>query len=127
MERLSDILNQVPEQTSEESSQVSLPPIEGKIRYEDVSFRFAEVGPYQVDKVNLEVQAGEFLGIVGQSGSGKNADEALPRLYRVDKGRIFIDGYDIQKVELSSLRRQIGMVPQDSLLFEGTIAENISL
>ena len=51
----------------------------------------------------------------------------LPRLYRVDKGRIFIDGYDIQKVELSSLRRQIGMVPQDSLLFEGTIAENIAL
>ena len=51
----------------------------------------------------------------------------LPRLYRIEKGRIFIDGYDIQKVELSSLRRQIGMVPQDSLLFEGTIAENISL
>ena len=128
MERISDILNQVPEQKSEESSQVSLPPIEGKIRYEDVSFRFAEVGPYQVDKVNLEVQPGEFLGIVGQIGSGKSTlMKLLPRLYRVDKGRIFIDGYDIQKVELSSLRRQIGMVPQDSLLFEGTIAENIAL
>ena len=126
--KIEDILNQVPEQISEESSQVSLPPIEGRIKYEDVSFRFGDVGPYQVDKVNLEVQPGEFLGIVGQSGSGKSTlMKLLPRLYRVDKGRIFIDGYDIQKVELSSLRRQIGMVPQDSLLFEGTIAENIAL
>ena len=128
MERLGDILNQVPEQTVEETSQVSLPPIEGRIEYEDVSFRFGESGPYQINNVSLTVNSGEFIGIVGQSGSGKSTlMKLLPRLYRIEKGRIFIDGYDIQKVELSSLRRQIGMVPQDSLLFEGTIAENISL
>ena len=128
MERLGDILNQVPEQTSDESLQVSLPSIEGKIKYEEVSFRFGDSGPNQVDNVSLEVGAGEFIGIVGQSGSGKSTlMKLLPRLYRLEKGRIFIDGYDIDKVELSSLRRQIGMVPQDSLLFEGTIAENISL
>ena len=51
----------------------------------------------------------------------------LPRLYRIDEGNIYIDNYDISKVELNSLRKQIGMVPQDSLLFEGTIAENIAL
>ena len=128
MERLGDILNQVPEQTVEETSQVALPPIQGNIQYEDVSFRFGESGPYQINNVNLRVNSGEFIGIVGQSGSGKSTlMKLLPRLYRIDKGRIFIDGYDIQKVELSSLRRQIGMVPQDSLLFEGTVAENISL
>ncbi|MDC3185815.1 peptidase domain-containing ABC transporter, partial [bacterium] len=128
MERLGDILNQVPEQTVEETSQVALPPIQGNIQYEDVSFRFGESGPYQINNVNLRVNSGEFIGIVGQSGSGKSTlMKLLPRLYRINKGRIFIDGYDIQKVELSSLRRQIGMVPQDSLLFEGTVAENISL
>ncbi len=128
MERLGDILNQVGEQTIEETAQVALPPIEGNIEYEDVSFRFGESGPNQIDNVSLDIKAGEFVGIVGQSGSGKSTlMKLLPRLYRIEKGRIFIDGYDIQKVELSSLRRQIGMVPQDSLLFEGTIAENIAL
>ena len=128
MERLGDILNQVAEQTIEETAQVALPPVEGNIQYEDVSFRFGDSGPYQIEKVNLKVDAGQFIGIVGQSGSGKSTlMKLLPRLYRIEKGRIFIDGYDIQKVELSSLRRQIGMVPQDSLLFEGTIAENIAL
>ena len=128
MERLGDILNQTSEQTAEESLQVSLPSIKGEIRYEDVSFRFNTVGPFQVDNVDLTIEAGQFVGIVGQSGSGKSTlMKLLPRLYNIEKGRIFIDGYDINKVELSSLRKQIGMVPQDSLLFEGTVAENISL
>jgi ABC-type multidrug transport system fused ATPase/permease subunit len=65
---------------------------------------------------------------VGQSGSGKSTlMKLLPRLYEVESGRILIDQYDISKVELYSLRRQIGIVPQDSLLFEGTLQENISL
>ena len=128
MERLGDILNQTSEQTSEESLQVAMPPVAGEIYYENVSFRFGESGPYQVDSLDLRIERGTFVGIVGQSGSGKSTMmKLLPRLYKLNKGRIFIDGYDIQKVELSSLRRQIGMVPQDSLLFEGTIAENIAL
>ena len=128
MERLGDILNQTSEQTSEEALQVAMPSIEGNIHYEDVSFRFTDSGPYQVDCVDLKIDKGTFVGIVGQSGSGKSTMmKLLPRLYKLNKGRIFIDGYDIQKVELSSLRRQIGMVPQESLLFEGTIAENIAL
>jgi ATP-binding cassette subfamily B protein len=69
-----------------------------------------------------------FVGIVGQSGSGKSTMmKLLPRLYPLDSGRILIDGYDISKVELYSLRRQIGIVPQDTLLFEGTVQENIAL
>jgi len=129
MERLSDIIDQNPElSTSEAISQIHLPPICGSVRYENVSFRFANKGSYQVDTVNFSIEAGSFVGIVGQSGSGKSTMmKLLPRLYDSAKGRIYIDEYDISKVDLSSLRRQIGICPQDSLLFEGTIAENIAL
>ena len=100
----------------------------GKVIFENVSFRFGKSGPYQLDSANLEVEAGNFVGIVGQSGSGKSTMmKLLPRLYDPAKGRILIDDYDITKVDLSSVRRQIGIVPQDSLLFEGTVAENIAL
>lgn len=128
MERLSDIINQNAEQSEEESKQIALPPILGDIEYSNVSFRFASDGPYQVNDVNLKIDAGSFIGIAGQSGSGKSTlMKLLPRLYNINKGSIKIDGYDISKVELGSLRRQIGIVPQDSLLFEGTIADNIAL
>ena len=129
MERLSDILDQNPELSREEDiDQISMPLIKGDLRFEDVKFRFGKVGPYQVDRVNLNISSGQFVGIVGQSGSGKSTlTKLIPRLYEPESGRIFLDDYDICKVDLSSLRRQIGIVPQDSLLFEGTIAENIAL
>ncbi|MCB4411498.1 peptidase domain-containing ABC transporter [Synechococcus sp. MU1611] len=129
MERLGDILNQAPELSNgEAATQISLPVMEGAIRFENVNFRFTNNGPYQVDGVSLNIPSGSFVGIVGQSGSGKSTlMKLLPRLYNVESGRIFVDDYDISKVDLSSLRRQVGIVPQDSLLFEGTIAENISL
>ena len=129
MERLGDIIDQNPELSSDESlRQISMPPISGAIRFENVRFRFGTKGPFQVDDVSLSISPGQFVGIVGQSGSGKSTlTKLIPKLYDPDQGRIFIDDYDISKVDLSSLRRQIGIVPQDSLLFEGTIAENISL
>ena len=83
-------------------------------------FRFGSKGPYQVNNVSLRIDEGSFVGIVGQSGSGKSTlTKLLPRLYAPDVGRIFIDDYDIGKVDLSSLRRQIGIVPQDSLCLRG--------
>ena len=129
VERLSDIVDQSPEFASEtDENQISLPLVQGNIVFEDVSFRFGNRGPYQVNNVNVAINAGNFVGIVGQSGSGKSTlMKLLPRLYSPESGRILIDNYDIAKVNLSSLRRQIGIVPQDSLLFEGTIADNISL
>ena len=131
MERLSDILDNNPEfvaNQDEQFGQIALPPVKGSIRFEDVCFRFGKEGPLQVNSVNVEIQAGSFIGIVGQSGSGKSTlMKLLPRLYNVHSGRIFIDDYDVAKVDLSSLRRQIGIVPQDSLLFEGTVSENIAL
>ena len=128
LERLSDILDTPQEADEIDRQNIPMPLIQGKVRYENVSFRFAQSGPLQLNNVNLEFPAGTFTGIVGLSGSGKSTlMKVLPRLYELNSGRIIIDDYDISKVELYSLRRQIGIVPQDSLLFDGTVQENIAL
>jgi HlyB family type I secretion system ABC transporter len=128
MERLADIVDQVPESGDKEAEQISLPPIQGQVKFDQLKFRFGKSGPYQIDDVNLEIPSGSFVGIVGQSGSGKSTlMKLLPRLYTPEQGRILVDGYDIAKVSLSSVRQQIGIVPQDCLLFEGTIRENITM
>ena len=78
--------------------------------------------------VNLEVPTGSFVGMVGGSGSGKSTLlKMLPRFYKPNTGKVLIDGLDVNKVELYSLRRQIGVVPQDSLLFDGSVRENLLL
>jgi HlyB family type I secretion system ABC transporter len=128
IERLSDIVDATPEADEVDRYNIPMPPIEGAVKYEDLSFRFGTSGPLQLNNVNLEFPAGMFVAVVGQSGSGKSTlMKLLPRLYDVESGRIMIDGYDISKVELYSLRQQIGIVPQDTLLFEGTVQENIAL
>ncbi|MEL6158866.1 MAG: peptidase domain-containing ABC transporter [Cyanobacteria bacterium J06554_11] len=128
LERLSDIIDNPQEQAEEDRAQIPMPEIKGNVCYENLSFRFAPSGPLQLVNVNLEFHAGEFIGIVGQSGSGKSTlMKLLPRLYNAESGRILIDNYDIRKVELYSLRQQVGIVPQDSLLFEGSIQDNIAL
>ena len=129
MERLSDIIDQNPElNKSDEIGQIALPSVKGNVRFEAIDFRFGSSGPYQLNDVSVDIPAGSFVGIVGQSGSGKSTlMKLLPRLYEPARGRIFIDDYDIGKINLSSLRRQVGIVPQESLLFEGTVAENIAL
>ena len=111
-----------PEESDEvDKSKVMLPPLQGEVRFENLSFCFRPGQPQVLKEVNLEVPTGTFVGIVGQSGSGKSTlMKLLPRLYDPGEGRILIDGYDIGKVELYSLRRQIGIVPQDPLLFSGT-------
>jgi ATP-binding cassette, subfamily B, bacterial HlyB/CyaB len=76
----------------------------------------------------LDIPAGMFIGVVGQSGAGKSTlTKLIPRLYEPEGGRILVDGYDIHKVELNSLRQQIGMVLQDTLLFDTTVQANIAL
>ncbi|MBT9312644.1 peptidase domain-containing ABC transporter [Leptothoe kymatousa] len=128
LERLSDIIDHPQEQEEEQRSQIPMPDIKGHVRYENLSFRFGASGPLQLSNINAEFQPGQFIGLVGLSGSGKSTMmKLLPRLYEPNSGRILIDNYDINKVELYSLRRQVGIVPQDSLLFEGSIQENISL
>ncbi|MCG9890913.1 MAG: type I secretion system permease/ATPase [Thermosynechococcaceae cyanobacterium MS004] len=127
LERLSDILDTPPEVTEEDRQNIPMPLIQGSIRYEAVSFSYTN-GPLQLDQVSLDIEPGEFIGLVGLSGSGKSTvTKLLMRLYPPQQGRILVDDYDIAKVELYSLRRQIGMVLQDSLLFNGTVQENITL
>ncbi len=128
LERLSDIVDTPQESNEADRVNIPMPAISGAITYENVSFRFGQEGPLQLSQVNLEIPAGEFVAIVGQSGSGKSTlTKLLPRLYPPLSGRILVDQYDIAKVELYSLRRQIGIVPQDSLLFEGSVQDNIAL
>ena len=127
-ERLADVIDTPEESDEVDKSKVMLPPLQGAVAFENLSFRFRPGQPEVLKDVNLEIPSGTFVGIVGQSGSGKSTlMKLLPRLYEPGEGRILIDGYDIAKVELYSLRRQIGIVPQDPLLFSGTVSENIAL
>ena len=128
LERLSDIIDTPQESTDLDKRNIPIPTICGDVVYDDVSFRFGKAGPLQLSKVNLEVSSGQFVAIVGESGSGKSTlTKLLTRLYEPLSGQIYIDNLDISKVELYSLSRQIGIVAQDSLLFEGSIQENITL
>ncbi|MGL5941933.1 MAG: peptidase domain-containing ABC transporter [Waterburya sp.] len=128
IERLGDILNHTEESPPEQQHNLPMPPITGAVTYENISFSFNSSDRLQLKQINLEIKPGSFVGIVGQSGSGKSTlMKLLPRFYQPQSGRILIDGYDISKVELYSLRRQLGVVPQNPLLFDGTIHENIAL
>jgi HlyB family type I secretion system ABC transporter len=128
LERIADILDTPMESTEIDRGNIPMPTIRGNVKFDNVSFRFAPTGPLNLDGISLEFTAGKFIGIVGQSGSGKSTlMKLLPRLYPLESGRILVDDYDIAKVELYSLRQQIGIVPQDTLLFEGSVQENIAL
>ena len=127
-ERLADVIDTPRELNETEKNKIQMPTIDGAVTFEKVDFSFNKGNEPVLKNINLSLEANNFIGIVGQSGSGKSTlMKLLPRLYSSDKGRILIDGYDIQKVELDSLRRQIGIVPQEPLLFSGTISENIAL
>jgi ATP-binding cassette subfamily B protein len=127
-ERLADVVDTPEESDEADKGKIPLPPIQGEVRFDDVSFSFVPGGSLVLNHIDLAIPAGTFVGVVGQSGSGKSTlTKMLSRLYAPNSGRILIDGYDIDKVELYSLRRQIGIVPQEPLLFSGSVAENIAL
>ena len=127
-ERLADIIDTPEESNKEDKANIPLPTIQGKVKFENVSFSFKKTSEDVLKNINLTIPSGQFVGIAGQSGSGKSTMmKLLPRLYQLERGRILIDEYDVSKVELYSVRRQIGIVPQDPLLFAGSISENIAL
>jgi ATP-binding cassette subfamily B protein len=100
--------------------------IKGQIIFEDVSFSYDEDGEPTLSNLNFTIEAGETVGILGETGSGKSTlIQLIPRLYDVSSGRILIDGRDITEISPKTLRKQIGLVLQEAILFSGTIKENI--
>ena len=105
-----------------------MPKVNGSIEMKNLSFSFESQAELVLKSINLKVQPGSFVGIVGQSGSGKSTlTKMVSRLYSPTSGEILIDNMNNTKVELYSLRSQIGIVPQEPLLFQGTIFENIAM
>lgn len=103
-----------------------LPPIEGRVRFENVSFAYFNQRPV-LNKLNFEAHAGEAVALLGATGSGKSTMiNLIPRFYDVTDGRIRVDGYDVRDVSLNSLRDQIGIVLQETILFAASIRENIA-
>ena len=125
-ERFREIMDIVPD-IADASDASELTDVKGDISFENVSFQYNENAEKVLNKVNLEVPAGSYMALVGSSGAGKTTlCSLIPRFYDVDEGVIRIDGKDIRKVTLKSLRSQIGIVQQDVYLFAGTIFENIA-
>ncbi len=128
LERVGDVVNQPLEVSENEEGNIDMPPIKGSIKADSVGFSYSTTTAPVLSSVSLSIGAGEFVGLVGQSGCGKSSFlKMVPRLYTPTSGRIFIDDYDISKVNLYSLRQQLGFVPQDCVLFQGTIFSNIAL
>lgn len=128
MDALADVLGQVPEESEGSGNRLPLPSIQGRIDFDRVAFSYGLDGRRQLDEFSLKIDAGTVIGIVGGSGSGKSTvAQMIDGLYRPSDGRVFIDGTDISKVQIGSLRRQVGFVPQESILFDGTVLENLRL
>jgi subfamily B ATP-binding cassette protein HlyB/CyaB len=127
IERLGDILNTPPEPV-QMAGRGALPAIQGSIRFDHVKFRYRIDGQEVLKGIDLDITPGQSVGIVGSSGSGKSTlAKLVQRLYVPESGRVLVDGIDLAMVQASWLRRQIGIVLQDNVLFNRTVRENIAL
>jgi len=129
-ERVFDILDARSE-VVEKPDAVTLPPIEGRVAFENVTFRYYDTGEPVLRGVSFVAEPGEAVALLGATGSGKSTIiNLIPRFYDISgdgcKGRVTVDGYDVRDVRLDSLRAQTGIVLQEATLFEGTIRENIA-
>ena len=124
-ERIFEIMDE-PEEIAERPSAVELPPGGGHLRFENVRFEYLEGRPV-LDGVDLDVPPGRTIALIGQTGSGKTTLTSLvPRFYDVTDGRVTVDGTDVKDIQLTSLRRAIGVISQDPFLFSATVRENIT-
>jgi ATP-binding cassette, subfamily B, bacterial HlyB/CyaB len=126
MARLGDILNTRTEVPPTSTAQ--LPALQGRIQFDAVSFRYRPEAPPVLHTLSLDVRPGEVIGIVGRSGSGKSTlTKLVQRLYTPEQGRVLVDGIDISLIDAAQLRRQIGVVLQENLLFNRSVRENIAI
>jgi len=127
LERLGDILNS-PTEPETSASRTTLPPLRGRIRVEHVTFRYRPDRPEVLSDIDLEIQPGEVIGVVGPSGSGKSTlAKLIQRLHVPERGRVLVDGVDLAMIDPAWLRRQVGVVLQENILFNRTVRENIAL
>jgi subfamily B ATP-binding cassette protein HlyB/CyaB len=127
IERLGDILNTPPEPQFT-PGRTALPAIKGEITFDHVSFRYRPDSPSVLHDISFNIPAGQMVGIVGPSGSGKSTlTKLVQRLYASESGHVLVDGVDLGTVDVSWLRRQIGVVLQENRLFNRSIRENIAL
>ena len=127
VDRLGDVLN-APAEPEYNPSRASLPRIKGEIEFDKVRFRYRADAPEALRGVTLAIPAGEMLGIVGPSGSGKSTlTKLVQRLYVPEQGRVLVDGVDVALVDPAWLRRQVGVVLQENILFNRSVRENIAL
>jgi subfamily B ATP-binding cassette protein MsbA len=124
--RIFEILDE-PRGLDDPENPLSLPrPLRGVVRYEDVHFRYGPELPWVLSGVDFEVGAGETVALVGSSGAGKSTTAALlPRFFDVERGVVAVDGVDVRRLALDDLRGAIGIVPQEPMLFAGTLRENL--
>lgn len=126
VERLGDILNSMPERSPQ--LRQALPPLKGLIEFRNVTFRYRPGQPDVLRQISVQIHPGEVIGIVGSSGSGKSTlTKLVQRFYLPDVGQVLLDGADLSGVDPAWLRRHIGVVLQENLLFNRTIHENIAL
>ncbi len=124
-ERIFELM-EIDERVKETENAVVLPDVEEKVQFKDVYFSYNK-GEEVLKNINLEVDYGQTVALVGHSGAGKTTlANLIPRFYDVDQGEVIIDGQNIKNVTIKSLRDQIGIVPQETILFNGTVAENIA-
>lgn len=127
IERLGDILNAVPEPAGG-AGRAAPPPILGHVQLERIGFRYRLDGPRVLDAVNLDIPAGQVVGVVGPSGSGKSTlTKLIQRLYVPESGRVLVDGVDLALVDPAWLRRQVGVVLQENVLLNRSVRDNIAL
>lgn len=125
-ERIFEYLDTEP-QIRERSDAKPLPPLSGEVRFEKVSFGYDEGDDYILHDISFQVEPGQRVALVGPTGAGKTSIiNLLMRFYDPQKGRITVDGHDLRDVKLASLRSQMALVLQDTFLFSGSVAENIS-
>ena len=123
-DRVFETIDTVPDVKEKEGAMV-LPQVKGEVTFDNVSFAYDKEHPALTD-FNLEVRPGEVVALVGPSGAGKSTvANLMPRFYDVTAGRLLIDGIDVRDVTFSSLRQQIGLVPQETMLFNASVRENI--
>ena len=124
-ERFLEITSIAPD-IADKKDAVSVDKLKGEIEFKNVSFQYDESQEAVLNHVNLKVNAGEYVALVGPSGAGKTTlCSLIPRFYEVSKGAVLVDGMDIRDIKLDDLRNNIGIVQQDVYLFAGTIMENI--